>query len=309
MKMYFKLVGLLSLGLIFFGACKPAIPVPTATITSSVANNVVIFSLKTTNSSAYKWNFGDGDTAIVYSSAPITHAYPNDGTTYSVSLLVLGPGGQNTATTTVSIPTMTQMDKLTGGSGYTNGKAWSVSASYGIALAAPDSAMTLIENFPVGILNNVQLGLAYTDQYIFFSNGNYSVNNLGGGALAGLAYCTVNAIANVPPQITDSLALTYATPYTPPGGLTFLLNIGKNLTIATSPDGVTTANVIYKSVNTLSFSAKGFLCIWDYMSECVVLQLTPTLMKVAFFVSDLPAQSPQVGKITSVLIVTLKIVP
>ena len=309
MKMYFKLVGLLSPGLIFFGACKPAIPVPTATITSSVVNNVATFSLATTNSSAYKWNFGDGDTAIVYSSAAVTHAYPKDGTTYSVSLLVLGPGGQSMATTTVTIPTMTQIDKLTGGSSFTNGKAWRVSASFGISLAAPDSGMTLVENFPADILYNIQLNLAYADQYIFFSDNNYTLNNLGGGALAGLAFCTAKNIPNVPPQLTDSLGLTYATPYTPPNGLTFSWNAGKSLTIATTPDGVTTTNVTYSNVNTLSFSNGGFLGLLDYMNECVVLQLAPTRMTVAFFVSDVPSQSPQVGKITNVLIVTLEVVP
>ena len=310
MKMYFKLVGLLSFWLIYFVACKPTTtPVPTATINSSVVNNVVTFTLTTTNSSAYKWNFGDGDTAIVYSSAPLIHAYPKDGTSFSVTLLILGPGGQATATTSVTIPAMTQMDILTGGSSFTNGKAWRVSASYGITLAAPDSNMTLVENFPVDILNNIQLGLAYTDQYIFFSNGNYTINNLGGGALAGLAYCTAKSIPNVAPQFTDSLGLTYATPFTPPGNLTFSWNVDKNLTITATPDGVSTTNVTYSNVNTLSFSNGGFFGLLDYMSECVVLQMAPTLMKVAFFVSDLPAQSPQVGKITSVLIVTLEVVP
>ena len=309
MKKYFKLVGLLSLGIIFFAACKPVTPLPTATISSSVVNNVVTFNLATTNSSAYKWSFGDGDTAIVYSSAAIIHAYPKDGTTYKVNVLVLGPGGERTTSATVTIPAMTQMDKLTGGSSFANGKAWRLSASYGISLAAPDSIMTVVDNFSAGILLSLQLSLAYTDQFIFFSNGGYTINNLGGGALAGLAYCTAKSITNVPPQLTDSMALTYATPYTPPASLTFFLNSGKNLSVATSPDGVTATSVTYKNVNTLSFPDRGFLGIMDYMSECVVLQLDPTLMKVAIFVSDLPAQSPQVGKVTGVLIVTLEVVP
>ena len=309
MKKYFKLVGLLSLGIIFFEACKPVTPLPTATISLSVANNVVTFNLSTTNSSAYKWNFGDGDSAIVYSSAAITHAYPKDGTTYKVSLLVLGPGGERTTSATVTIPTMTQMDMLTGGSSFVNGKAWRISASYGISLAAPDSIMTIVDNFQSGILSSLQLSLAYTDQFIFFSNGGYTINNLGGGALAGLAYCTANNITNVPPQLTDSMALTYATPYTPPASLTFLLNNSKNLIVASSPDGISSTRVTYKNVNTLSFSDRGFLGIMDYMSECIVLQLAPTLMKVAIFVSDLPAQSPQIGKATGVLVVTLEVVP
>ena len=309
MKTHYNLAGLLSIGLILFAACKPNTPLPSATITSSVANNVVTFSLATTNASAYKWNFGDGDTTIVYSNAPLIHAYPNDGTTYSVSLLVLGPGGQNTIHTTVTIPTMTQTDMLTGGSSFTKGKGWRVSASYGITLAAPDSVMTLVEKFPVNILYNIQLNLAYLDQFIFFSNGNYTINNLGGGALAGLAYCKANTIPNNPPQLVDSLELTYATPYTPPVGLTFSYNVNKNLIIAATPDGVTSTNVTYSHVNTLSFSNGGFLGLLDYMSECAVLQLAPTLMTVAFFVSDVPAQSPLVGKITGVLIVTLEVVP
>ena len=308
MEKLFKLACLFSFAILFFGACQPLPSAPTATISSVIANNVVTFSLSTANSSAYKWRFGDGDSAIVYSSAPLTHAYPNDGTTYTVTLLILGPGGENTATTTVEIPVMTQSDILTGGSSFTKGKAWQLSSAAIVSLATPDSLLTIVRNYRAKVLTSVGLSGAYTDQYIFFSDGNYTISPKGGGILAGLSFCTLNNIANVQPQAADTLGLTYAKPYIPPTGLTFALNTGKTLTIATTVDGISTTNVDYADVSTLSFSTGGFFGLRDFTSECILQQLSLTQMTVACFMSDLPIDVPQVGKINKVWILTFEVV-
>lgn len=306
MKKYLKLTGFICVGLILFGACTPSLPAPAATITTTVANNVVTFSIETTNSTAYKWRFGDGDSAIVYSGNPLTHSYQKDGTSYTVTLLMLGPGGQTTATATVVIPKMTQHDMLTGGSFFANGKPWRISSASQIILAAPDSKMTALRTYQAGLLTTVQLGQAYTDQYIFQSSGNYVITSKGGGVLAGLAYCTVNGIANVQPAAADSLGLTYATPKIPTG-LTFALNTGKTLTVATTSNGITATSVSYTNVTTLSFPATGFLGLRDFMNECIVQELSPVRMTIAFFLSRLSPQLLQIGKATAVLIVTFEV--
>lgn len=305
---YFKLFVYLTLGLILFGACKPNIPAPAVTISTNVANNVVTFSLATTNSTAYKWRFGDGDSAIVYTSAPLNHSYPKDGTTYTATLLTLGPGGQATATATVTIPTMTQLDMLTGGSFFANGKAWRISSSSGVISATPNLDMTVVSSFPAGFFESIQMSQVYTDQYIFKNDGNYVIAPKGGGILAGLAFCTVNNIQNVQPLAAASLGLTYAMS-TIPTGLNFALNFGKILTIAATVDGISSTNVTYNNVNTLSFSSHGFVGLMDFMSECIVQQLTPTRMTIAFFVSNLSPQDLQIGKTNNILIVTFEAVP
>ena len=307
MEKYFKLVCLFSCFLVLFGACKPIPSVPTATITADVLNNVVTFKLATTNSTAYKWRFGDGDSVIVYTSTPVIHTYPKDGTIYSVTLFILGPGGSATATTTVNIPVMTPMDLLTGGSAFPKGKAWIISSSAGIYRANPDSSLMIERSYPAALLTTIGLGEAYTDKFIFFSNGNYVISPQGGGALAGLSYCTVNNIVNVQPQGADSLGLTYITPYKPSTALTFAFNPGKTLTIATTADGVSSTNESFSNVNTLSFSPDGFIGIRDFMSECIVQELTPSHLTVALFLSNVAPQAPLVGQITKVLILTFKV--
>jgi len=308
MKKHFKLACLFSYMLILLITCKPITPSPKASITAKIVNNVVTFSLTTTNSSAYKWRFGDGDSMIVYSSAPVVHAYDTDGKTYPVSLVVLGPGGQSTAQTSVEIPTMSQIDMLTGGAEVTKGKAWRISSSYGIQVTSPDSAMTILRNYPAGVLTTLGLDGAYTDKYFFFSNGNYTVSPVAGGALSGISFCTFNNLVNVQPQAADSVGLTYAIPYKSPSGLTFTYNQGKDLTISTTPDGISSTDIIYTDVNTLSFSANGFFGLRDFMKECIVQQMAPTRMTVAFFVSDTLPQAPQIGKITKIWILTFEAV-
>ena len=306
MAKYFKIAYLCSFILIVFGGCKPVPPLPTVSIASDVVNNVATFSLTTTNSSAYRWRFGDGDSAIVYSSTPIKHAYPADGTTYSVSLLVLGSGGQAVASTTVTIPVMTAIDKLTGGTAYPNGKAWRISSSSGISIASPDSSLTVLTNYAAGVFIKIGLISVPTDQYIFSGNGNYTINPQGGGVLAGLNYCVFNNLINVQPHAADSLSLTYATPYKPPTGLKFTLNSAKNLSIQATIDGISSTVINYKNVTTLSFTPGGFVGLMDFMNECIIQSLTPSKMTLGLFFSDAQPQSQQVGKTTKVFIITLE---
>lgn len=307
MKKYFMLACLFSLGLIFFSACKTNTPVPTATFTSSILDNVVTFNIVASNATSFTWSFGDGDSSVVTPSETITHTYQNYGTTYPVTLQILGPGGQASVAATITLPAETQMEMLTGGSALTAGQAWTISSSSTIVLANPDSAMSVIRTYPAGVLSLIGLGQAYTDQYIFFSTGNYTINNVGGGALAGLSYCTVNNIKNVPTQTSASAGLTYATPFTPSIDLGFTFTPGNSLTVPVTTDGVTTTNVTYSNVTTLGFSKQGFLGLLDFMNTCIVQSLTNTQMTVAIFVSVLPPTAPMVGKITNVLLVTFQL--
>ena len=308
MKMYFKLACLFSIGLILFNGCKSSTPVPTATITSSIRDNVVTFNVVASNASTFTWSFGDGTTSGPTISSLMTHIYQNYGSTYNVTLNILGPGGQISETTTIILPAETQMEMLTGGSALTAGQAWTISPTSPIVLANPDAAFSVIKTYPAGILTSIGLGHAYTDQYIFFSNGNYTINNVGGGALAGLSYCTANNIRNVSTQASAGVGLTYLTTFTPWIDLGFIFTPANSLTVPVTTDGLTTTNVTYNNVTTLNFSKLGFLGVLDFMNTCIIQSLSNTEMTVAIFVSVLPPESPMVGKITNVLLVTFQLV-
>jgi PKD repeat protein len=307
MKKLLKLASFFAIGLIFTISCSKDTPAPTATINATVDGNVVTFTVTATDAEKYEWNFGDG--SVVSTIMNPTHTYTEYGKDYDVSLKVTGPGGVITVNKTVTIPPMTKMEMLTGGATDTNGKKWRISSSAEVTLAFPDAAITLDETYPAGILTVIGMGQVYTDEYIFFNNNDYTISPKGGGVLAGLVYCLVNSIPNTPTTDGADAGLTYATPYTPPTGLTFTLNEGKNLTITTTADGVTSTDVTYNNVTTLSFSTGGFVGLMDFMSECIVQELTATSMKLVFFASVVPPGAPQEGKTTNVLILTFEVAP
>jgi len=305
MKKYFRLSGLFFLGIFLFASCAKDIPAPTTKISTTVAGNVVTFSVVPTDVSSYIWNFGDGS-AVSTEQNPV-HTYPEFGKEYTATLTASGGGGTVVTPVKVTIPAMTKMQMLGGTT--SAGKKWRISATAEIIGAVPDANLTVAKTYPAGTLTGLGMGQVYTDEYILTGDGKLTISPKGGGVFAGLAYCTVNSIPNVPTALGGGAGLTYATPYTPATGLTFTLNEKKNLTVSTTADGVTATDVTYNDVMTLSFSSGGFIGLRDFMSECMVKELTNTSLKIAFFVSAVPPNAPQVGKTTNVLIFTFEVAP
>lgn len=307
MKKYLKLASLFAVILILIAACSKDTPAPTATFTATVEGNVVTFAVTATDAESYEWNFGDG--SVVSTIKNPTHTYTEYGQNYTVTLKVTGPGGNITVTETVTIAPMTKMQMLTGGDSNATGKKWRISSTAAFTLAIPDEELTIDDTYPAGVLTMIGMGQVYTDEYIFKHDGSYTISPKGGGVFAGLAYCMVNSVPNVPTTDGADAGLTYATPYTPPTGLTFTLNDSKNLTVTTTADGITSTDVTYNNVMTLSFSTGGFVGLMDFMSECIVQELTDTSMTIAFFASVVPPGAPQEGKTTNVLILTFEVAP
>jgi PKD repeat protein len=303
MKKYFRLTSLFFLGLILFASCAKDTPAPTAKISSTVAGNVVTFSVVTTDADSYSWSFGDG-TAVSAEQNPV-HTYAEFGKDFTVTLTVTGGGGTVVNTVKVTIPAMTLKQMLAGIT--SAGKKWRIAATSEIIGAASDASLTVAKTYPAGVLTMLGMPQVYTDEFVFMNDGKYSISPKGGGVFAGMAYCLVNSMPNTPSPA--SAELTYATPYTPPTGLTFTLNEKKNLTVATTADGMTAKDITYNDVMTLSFSTGGFIGIRDFVSECIVKELTNTSMKIVCFVSAVPPNLPQVGKSSNVLIFTFEVAP
>jgi PKD repeat protein len=307
MKKYIRLASFFVVGLSLLAACKKETPAPTATISETITENVVEFTVVATDASKFEWNFGDN--SVVSTIQNPTHTYTEYGKNYTVSLKVTGPGGEITVTKTITIAPMSKMTMITGGVTATNGKKWRISSAAEVSLAFPDATLTIDETYPAGILTMIGMGQVYTDEYIFFNNNDYEISPQGGGVLAGFIYCAINSIPNEATTDGADAGLTYATPFTPPTGLTFTLNENKDLTVTTTSDGINPVDVTYNDVTTLSFSTGGFVGLMDFMSECIVQELTSTTMKIAFFASVVPAGAPQEGKATNVLILTFEVAP
>jgi PKD repeat protein len=307
MKKIFKLTSLFLLVLFLFATCKKETPAPTASFTATVTGNVVTFTAIATDYTKFEWDFGDG--SYINTIPSPTHTYNEYGKDFTVTLKVLGEGGQMIVINRVTIPPKTKMQLLTGGTAATSSKKWRISASAGIDFAVPNAALTVAKSYPAGILGAIGLAQVYTDEFVLKGDGSLTINPKGGGILAGFVYCALNGVAMAPDAGAKSAGLAYAKPFTTPAGATFTVNEGKNFVVPVTADGLTTANVTYTGVTTLSFANKGFIGIMDFMSECIVMELTDTKMKAAFFLSTVAPPATQIGKATNVLIVSFEVAP
>lgn len=312
MKKYLRLASLFAAGLIFFAACKKDTPAPTATISETISENVVSFTVTATDAEKFEWDFGDG--SVVSTIKNPTHTYAEYGRNYSVSLKVTGAGGEITVTKTITIAAMSRMTMLTGGAAMTNGKKWRISRAGAVQLGIPDADLTVIDDYPAGVLTGAGMDQVYNDEFIFKSDGSYTISPQSstdfpdGGAFAGLVYCMVNEIPNVPTADGADAGLTYIYPYTPPTGVEFTLNENKDLTVATN-DGTNITSITYNGSVTLSFDNEAaFFGIKDFINECKILEMTSTSMKVVFFASI--TQVPElIGTSDVVVIFNFEVAP
>jgi PKD repeat protein len=296
MKKYFKLAGLLFLGLILVIGCKKETPAPTASFTATVNGGIVTFKAEVTNSSKYEWDFGDGSYINTLVAPVHTYAQIAVDQTITVSLTIKGPGGQVTVSNKITIPAKTKLQYLTGGTpAAPSSRKWRISQSapsfminYATATFTPN-----YKTYPGGILTAVGLTPVYSDSFEFSSDGTLTIHPNGKGIFAGYVYCALNAVPNA--GNAGGSGLTYATPFTSPAGATFQINENKDFTITTAPDGVHAAAVTYPGVMTLSFTNGGFLGILDWSSECIIESISDTQIVADFFISAVPPPG-QVGK-------------
>lgn len=282
-------------------------PAPSAVITVKINANAAVFTVVASDAETFEWDFGDGSNGSTEQN-PV-HVFADFGKEYSISLTVTGPGGTSIFNTTVKIPSMTTMEMLTGGENDADGRAWTLDEDAEIFMAKADAVLTVQKTLAKGILSAWGFSTAYQDKYVFKNDGTFSVVAAGQGIPAGLMYCTSKNIPNTPPsQSAADRGLTLMTSWHSPSGLAFAMNESKdlNLEVCTDDDGENVTNVTIKDAATLSFSKEAFLGFKDWQNECVILQQTETSMKVAVFISTVPAGSPRQGKITGAFVLTFK---
>ena len=306
MKNYLKFAGLLSMVLFLFVSCEKETPPPTASFTYAVDGNKVTFTAEATDYNKFEWDFGDG--SYINTIPSPVHAYSSYGKDYTVTLTVIGEGGQVSVTNTVTIPPKTKMQLLTGGTTASSSKKWRLNVNapeFIINLATPDFKPNY-KTYPGNILAAVGLSQVYGDTFEFKGDGKLIIHPNGGGIFAGYVYCLLTGTPNI--GNAGGSGLSYAKPFTAPANATFQINEGKNFTITTSPDSKNTMEITYQNVMTLSFTNGGFFGILDSTSECIIQELTDTKIVAVLFVSTVAPPGP-VGKPNLVLNVTFEVAP
>lgn len=297
-----------AVGQAFLTSCKDEEPEgpPKAGIFYSIVDKQVAFTALTKRAESWHWDFGDGQTSDEMN--PV-HIY-QEGGIYDVKLTVTG-NGQNVEATAVVSLALSNIQMLTGGLKYPNGKKWKISSAHSDkdAFALADDKFTVIQVVGTGMLGNVGLGLGevYDDLFIFKHDGTYTHSPQHGGALAGLLYSmlTKQTILKIT-EVSQSFGLCY-TAWTPQPA-TFTLNEKKDLAITTvSPDGNTPTNRVYKDVMTLTFSGNEFIGFMDFTRECIIQEITPSKMRLAMFVCT--TQKAYYDKPSFVIILTFETVP
>jgi PKD repeat protein len=184
--MYVLLAGiaLLALG---FQSCKKVVA-PTAEIFFTIDNYSVTFNPQVTDADTYAWDFGDGSAPSAELN-PV-HVYESFGD-YTVTLVVTGPGGDFTATKTVSIAATSLRDLLTGGINATNGKTWVFDRAYTVGEGGgpvQNAPYTIAIPSAENVLDMFGLGDEYDNEFTFYFDGDYQANPKNGNALAGAVY-------------------------------------------------------------------------------------------------------------------------
>jgi len=289
-----------------FFSCGEKAPDPAGKITINLNGNVAEFTVEATDAETFEWDFGDGSPQS--SEQNPVHIFREFGKEYTVTLKISGPGGETILTEVVSIRPMHNMEMLTGGESDTDGRRWRLSSSANAFKAVPNINLTVTQTYSPGFLRDMGFVNAYLDEFVFKYNGDYSIVPKGQGIMAGLTYCTAKNVPNTPPgQEAISKGLTLINTFTPPQGLKFALNESRNLSVSVS-DGNSSTDIIFPDVRTLSFSKGGFLLLNNWVTDCIITDLTESSMKVAFFTSTIPVESQNVGQTNGVLLLSFELI-
>lgn len=282
MKNSYKVYGFVMFVMAFLviTSCTEETPMPpTASFTATVEGNIVTFTVEATNYTKFEWDFNDG--SYINTIPNPVHTFPEYGKDYNVTLTVLGEGGVVTVTSVVSIPPMTKLQLLTGGTDAQPGsKKWKINpdaAYFDVASADPDLTSQIPPEYRFGgVLSVVGLGDAYADEFEFKSDGTMAIHSNGGGFFTSLAYVMANGIP--PSAMYEDLGLAYAASYTSPANPTFKLTEDTDLTVVTPLGPVT-----YPNVTSLSFENGGFLGLMDFTTECMITKINETEMNAVLF--------------------------
>ncbi|MCL3782684.1 PKD domain-containing protein [Prolixibacteraceae bacterium JC049] len=245
----------------------------------------VSFKSKSVHTDALLWSFGDDETST---EANVVHTYKQSGE-YVVTLKGTGKDGEFTEQKSVTILASPE-EILTGGPKAVNGKKWILSK---VATNGKDGAGPIKPGFPIAqsaidnVLALVGLGAEYDNEFVFFADGRYKVNDQNGMVLSGLVHSVASQSIRIPsadPAIVPLSAAAHAPDDNAKWKMTrgnFSIDVG-HLDLA-SGKVLLEETVTFEDVTTLTIEGAEFFGIRDFTQTYVIKELLPNRMQVAFF--------------------------
>jgi PKD repeat protein len=264
-------------------------PAPTVGIDYTTDELSVTFTTVGKNVDTYAWDFGDDSTST---EANPVHTYPYSGT-FTVELTVTGKGGAKTVEVEVEVSD-SKLDLLTGGAEATNGKTWvfstTVTAEDGVYPVGYPLGTKLAPTFD-NILAMGGIESEYDNEFTFYNDGTYKIDNVNGISLAGVMYGVYHEEDVV--AVVGDLILSTVN-YTVPENATFSFGTESfNLDvrqedISASPTVVSDpATLSFTDVLTLNFSAGAYFGILDFNTKIIVDKLSADKLEILVLASTL----------------------
>ena len=282
-----------------FSSCKKDDPVdpPTVSIFSTVDGYQVAFTATATNADTYAWDFGDTETSTDQNP---THIYAQSGS-YTATLTVTGEGGTATATEAVTIAA-SELEMLTGGPSYANGKTWvfSQTAGEGDGIFKATDDLEYEDPIPDGILGLIGLATEYEDEFTFKHDLTYTHDAKNDSVVADIIYAMLNQI----PFRQSAEDIIVLAPFTPAAAtFTYTEDTDLTLEVVDKDDDEVTSNVTWSDVTILEIGGgTEFIGVWDFTRKYMVIDISTDLLQLGIFISTSEGSNMAIPK--HVLIMT-----
>jgi PKD repeat protein len=292
MKYKGLLKSFLTLGLILIlgiciTACKEEIPPPILDIYITVDGFNINIAAESPDSVTWLWNYGDGTVSDSVGSHTHTYAMGGD---YTIVCTVTGEGGETPKTEAVAIATI--MDLLSGGEDAPNGKTWVLSRTPGGSNGVGHIKVDLVPNiFPavVDMLDFIGLPDEYDNEYTFYFDGRYSLDNINGDVMSPWVYSSLEVD---PGDIVHTTSYGFFQISSPnPESATWSLSENEGLSIETvydedvdiGPKPGIPETIEYENVDYITFDGGGFIGLKDYTTTAMIREISPDRMTITLF--------------------------
>ncbi len=282
-RSFYSLFTLVAITAIMFSCGKDPVPPVVEMFAEVNADDpyTIDFTTTTQNVTSYAWDFGDGETST---EANPSHTYTMSGD-YTAKVTVTGEGGTAEATKIVTIAASME-EMLSGGPSATNGKTWVLSRT---ATPGLDGAGAVESNFPTDImpatdnmLDIIGLGDEYDNEFTFYYDGTYKVNNKDGESLAGWLY-SAGVIGMDKVLATTPYGIFKVTRDN--ANATWSLTHETDLVVdAVKESDGSEKTVTFTAANYITFGGGGFIGIEDFEVNVIVRQISSDKLVATVFV-------------------------
>jgi len=283
----------LGLGLILYlgiciSSCKEdEIPAPTLNLFITIDGFTVEIAAEAPDATSWEWDYGDGTVSDSAGSHAYTYA---DGGDYTIECTVTGAGGETTKTEAITIATIEEL--LSGGADSPNGKTWVISKTAGGYDGVGHIKTELIPNiFPSvnDLLDVIGLPDEWTNEYTFYSDGSYSIDNKNGDMMIPWIYADFEID---PGDIVETTSYGFfQVTYPDPESATWSLSKNSTLTVETVYDedidigpivGVP-LTVTFEDADYITFGGGGFIGLMDYTTTAMIREISDERMTITLF--------------------------